>query len=610
MPKIKLFWEKKNRPSNSDTILINGKTVVFIMCSVISAFINLVFITNLTKSAYSIGTLLPVPAAILLGLMSIGLDFSKCLHAIQVNTLNELYRKLSKYPWAKKIKNVSRKWFTVYILYVILSIITSVSLSSISIGAGITRNANTLKQIDEFIIQGETYIGVDSTAKNVTMKNLIDKATDTSEQDAKDWVIKQTEEVWPIIEAYQFERSEFEKEFTVSSEQEIEWSGNKIIPSNYWDIRNNEVNVALQKSKYSVSKLSGQQIKTLTLALFEKNIKKNYLNTYATTNSDEALKKMNALTDTTMDEAYGWVVTLNNVGLVNPKTGEFVTFDTDINKPTKVLVSSALTILKSLRVDIENDSGDIGSSSKIFMQLGSTIDNKKNNNSTDLNDVLNIKSEGSFGSTEVMMMLMLLFLSLLCELAINQFSPKTTISRKMLSQFSQYFPADYDINDLMLDIAIEQYNFGFITKEEFEKQAKNIVSMKEMTKKNIEEKYKAVGVKKPKKKKPSKPKKTEEAIVEQSKAEEVIVEQPILEASKTKEAVKEPSKPKRKRVERHKAEEVIAEQPSQEVQQEIKIAKPRAYAVRAAKKKIIIKSAETELEEMLNENKSKKIDKK
>jgi phosphoserine phosphatase len=41
-----------------------------------------------------------------------------------------------------------------------------------------------------------------------------------------------------------------------------------------------------------------------------------------------------------------------------------------------------LSRLSTLRVAIENDNGDIGSSSKIFMQVGSAIDNRKNNKAT------------------------------------------------------------------------------------------------------------------------------------------------------------------------------------------------------------------------------------
>ena len=45
------------------------------------------------------------------------------------------------------------------------------SLSTISIGAGITKNANTLKQIDDLIVEGEQYVGIDKAAKDITKEN-------------------------------------------------------------------------------------------------------------------------------------------------------------------------------------------------------------------------------------------------------------------------------------------------------------------------------------------------------------------------------------------------------------------------------------------------------
>lgn len=483
---IKFFWKKKERPSNDSSILINGKLLVFIACSIISGFINLVFITNLTKSAYTIGTLLSVPAAVLLGLMSIGLDLSKCLHSIQVNTLNELYRKLSNRPWASKIKSVSRKWFTIYILYVILSIITSMSLSTISIGAGITRNANTLKQIDGYIAKGELYTDIDTKAKNAQMQNLIDQAQDSTESDAVKFTQEQVAAAWPIIEEWQNEYRDFVAEgLSTDDTEELEepYNGSKTY-FDYWKKRNNQVRTALHSAGYSGDE-SEWAISKLRKANFEANIKNNYMKTYKVTSNNIATEKLGHLTDSTMAEATGWLETLNSVQLINPRTGDIVVFDTNPEKPTKVLVTTALERLKALRVDIENDSGDIGSSSKIFMQMGSLFNESDENTNTDLNEALNKKSKGSFGTTEILMMGMLLFLSLLCELAINQFSPKTAISRKMLSQFSQYFPAGFDVNDFMLEVLIEQYNYGEITKDRFDKEVKETLAMMKVSKQSL-----------------------------------------------------------------------------------------------------------------------------
>lgn len=183
--------------------------------------------------------------------------------------------------------------------------------------------------------------------------------------------------------------------------------------------------------------------------------------------------KLNKFTDSMMNEsARPWVMSLNSLGLKDPTTGSPVVFDTDESKSTIELINLAKAKLSYLYSAYTNDSGDIGSSSKIFIQLGSAIDSAKSNkNSADLTKVQNSKTS-SFGTTELLMMGMLLFLSLLCELAINQFSPKASITRKMLSQFSQYFPKDFNVNEFMMQVAYDARDYDEISDKELESQIK------------------------------------------------------------------------------------------------------------------------------------------
>ena len=487
-PRFKWFWKyyendgKLSRPISSAQVLINGKLVVFVFCSLVSAFINLVFISNLTKSGYSVGTLFTLPAAVLLGSLSIGLDIAKFLLAIQVNTLGELIRKLSKFSWVKNVKRASIWWRTVYVTFILLSVITSVSLSSISIGAGITRNANLISQIDEYIVQGEGYTNINAGADAVTRQNLISKATDTSERDARDYAenaVAEIEafiaEVGPIVNA---EYQDIEDGLTAKQQKE-----NALKP---YEAKRTKINNILRGAGYRARTFDELvAFNTLTLA---SDIKQKRLEYLQSNSNDIAVEKLGELKDNTNAEIYSWLETLNALSLVNPKTNEIIVFDTSKEKPANVLAKSATQLLKALRVDVENDSGDIGSSSKIFMQVGSLFASKDVGDK-DLQAALNVKAEGSFGATEVMMMGMLLFLSLLCELAINLFSPKTNISRKMLSQFSEYFDTNFDVNDFMLEIYIDQLNFGILDRDAFDRKAKKAVELTEITKDSLYEKY-------------------------------------------------------------------------------------------------------------------------
>lgn len=487
-PQFKWFWKyyendgKLSRPISSAQVLINGKLVVFVFCSLVSAFINLVFISNLTKSGYSVGTLFTLPAAVLLGSLSIGLDIAKFLLAIQVNTLGELIRKLSKFSWVKNVKRASIWWRTVYVTFILLSVITSVSLSSISIGAGITRNANLISQIDEYIVQGEGYTNINAGADAVTRQNLISKATDTSERDARDYAenaVAEIEafiaEVGPIVSV---DYQDIKDGLTAKQQKE-----NALKP---YEAKRTKINNILRGAGYRARTFDELvAFNTLTLA---NDIKQKRLEYLQSNSNDIAVEKLGELKDNTNAEIYSWLETLNALSLVNPKTNEIIVFDTSKEKPANVLAKSATQLLKALRVDVENDSGDIGSSSKIFMQVGSLFASK-NVGDKDLQAALNVKAEGSFGATEVMMMGMLLFLSLLCELAINLFSPKTNISRKMLSQFSEYFDTNFDVNDFMLEIYIDQLNFGILDRDAFDRKAKKAVELTEITKDSLYEKY-------------------------------------------------------------------------------------------------------------------------
>lgn len=492
LPKFKWFWKYNekdkamSRPVTSAQVLINGKLVVFIFCSLVSAFINLVFISNLSKSNYDIGTLISVPAAVLLGSLSIGLDIAKFLLAIQVNTLNELIRKLSKFNWVKNVKRAAIWWKSVYITFIILSVITSMSLSSISIGAGITRNANLINQIDEYIIQGEQYTNINAGADAVTRENLISKATDTSEKDARDYAenaVAEIEDFIATVGPIVLDEYVDDENIEEGGKTALQKKNEALKP---YEARRQKINNILKGAGYRAR--SFDELVAFNTMNLASDIKQKRLDYLQSSSNDIAVEKLGELKENTNVEIYSWLETLNALSLVNPKTNEPMTFDTSNDKPANVLAKSATQLLKALRVDVENDSGDIGSSSKIFMQFGSIFASKKLGDK-DLQAALNVKAQGSFGATEIMMMGMLLFLSLLCELAINLFSPKTNISRKMLSQFSAYFDPDFNVDDFMMDVYIDQLKFGVLDRESFDRKSKKAVELTEITKESLYEKY-------------------------------------------------------------------------------------------------------------------------
>ena len=459
--KISSIFPINKKPITSGKILINGKMLVFIVCSIVSGLINLIFICNLTKTPYTLGTLLSIPAAILLGVLSVSLDLSKALHVIQVNTLNELYRFLNGESWASKIKKISNKWNRVYVLYVVLSIITSVSLSTISIGEGISRNRSIINSINSDISELTMYSDTNKTSDNIEFNSLL-KSVNNSDN-AINLAQQKFSEIESEIKSYRQERAEFPVSF--NSKEKIDYNGDKIIPDEYWTKKNDEI---LKKVNASGISLTMNQIRTMSYSDIQMKVK----NSQELLTKNNSVNKLSELSEKTNNKAYSKIKNLNG-RYIYPDTwkngiyikGQDVVFsDNDI--------SGAIDKLNDLKTKYENDSGDIGSSSKIFMQLGSAIDSiKSNKNNLDLTKVQNTKVS-SFGTTELLMMGMLLFLSLLCELAINQFSPKVIISREMLSQFSQYFPSDFDVNVFMKKVAYSERDFGEISDKEFQTEIK------------------------------------------------------------------------------------------------------------------------------------------
>ena len=495
-----ITWPKEGlrRPQiQTSTVLISGILITCIVLSIVSGFIDLVFFSNLSKSLYELFGAIAIPAGVLMSLMSIGFTLGKFFCAMQLGAIDELQTRLrgAGYTWWKNLNKLKAKWHIIHKFLIGVSIVTSISLSVVSIGSGITRNANTLKQIDTFIEQGTRYSELVNTANNTQLTTIVKKASDTSEEDGIQFTQNQMNIIRPLVEDYKNERSEFEAQFDGVIDWNSEWKGQNA--DKYWNSYNNKVNSALQNAGYG--KVSGQGIKSLNLSTVEKTILNNYLATHKAKSTDEVNKQMGELKDSTLEEAAAWIETLNSIGFTkNVRVdGKWTTipveFDTDPNKSTKVLVDTALTQLKAFRVDVENDSGDIGSSSKIFMLIGSWWDNARVKHSNNVEDALNTKVSTGMGSTEIMMMILIMLFGIVQEFLIALFTPKSLIDRKMLSRFNAYFDMtefkSYQLNKFMLETYKDYLDLGIINQADFEEKAKKCVSLMENTVDDIIAKY-------------------------------------------------------------------------------------------------------------------------
>lgn len=496
--------EKKfEKPTlKTTTILINGKLATCVLLSIISGLIDLVFFSGLSKSTYDLFGFIAIPAGLLLSLMSIGFTMGKFFCAMQLGAIGELKTRLHNvgYKWYKNLNKLSWKWHTIHKFLIGVSILTSISLSVVSIGTGVSRNANKLKQIDELITEGTRYNEILNTARDTSLTATVSKSVDTSEQDAITYTQNHMSRIRPVVEQYKQDRQAFTRAgFDVNSSEEITWNNQTIIPSTYWDQRNEEVNNLLQNAGYGT--ISGRQIYDLNLNNVQTVIRRNYLNNYQSRNPEEIKQEMEEARQSTIREAQGWLDTLNasnftkneRIDLPNGRyeyTSIPVTFDVDYtNTDTKVLITRALSLLKQYRTEVESDSGDIGSSSKLFMMIGNALDKLNTKQANSFNDALTMKVNTGMGSTEIMIMIVIMLFGIVQEFLIALFTPKSTISRKMLYQFDSYFGADFSIDNFLLDVYIDYYKKGILTKDDFEAKCRKCVDLMQNTRESIIEKY-------------------------------------------------------------------------------------------------------------------------
>lgn len=530
--------EKKfDKPTlKTTTILINGKLATCVLLSIVSGIIDLVFFSGLSKSAYDLFGLIAIPAGLLMSLMSIGFTMGKFFCAMQLGAIAELKTRLKNfgYSWYSSLNKLSWKWQVIHKFLIGVSVLTSISLSVISIGTGVTRNSTLLKQLDDLIIQGTRYSSVLDTARDTSLKATVSKSVDTSEQDAIAYTAAEMNKIRPAVEQYKADREAFNRTgLDVNSEEPNEMYAPN--PSEYWNRRNESVNNLLQTAGYGT--LTGKQIYDLNLNNVQATIRSRYLSTYQSRNPEEIKKEMEEARRSTIEEANGWLKTLNALNFtrnerVDLGKGRYeyravpVRFDDDTaSTDTKVLLTRALSLLRQYRTDVESDNGDIGSSSKLFMMIGNAWDKLHMKSANSVTDALTVNVKTGMGSTEIMIMVIIMLFGIVQEFLIALFTPKSTISRKMLYQFDSFFGADFNINDFMLEIYLDYYNKGIISREDFEAKARKCVDLMKNTRESIIERYT---------KKPTAKKAAEKPVVARK-----IVQEPQGYSDKVTQAVKE-----------------------------------------------------------------------
>lgn len=460
------FFEKPT--IDSTEVLISGKLVTLLILSFVSGIIDLVFFSELSKSVFKIATV-SVAAGIVYTLMSIGFTSAKFWCATQLSVIKELQARLKENGLPFKALNKPKmRWNVIHKFLIGVSLITAISLSVVSIGDAVRKNQNEILKAKQAYEKIAKYSNTADVSDDAQFKALV-KGTNAS-SNAADTAATQAARIWPIIEDYRTERAEFEAEFgnNFSSKEEVVFKGQTIIPDTYWDKQNSLVQ---SKIKAAGRNLSISQIRNITSeAVLASQIKKEIEASVANTSLDS----LTELADKTNNKAKQEIENLE--GRFNWPDGSPVIFD-----PNNI--SKSLQTLGDIQSAYENDSGDVGQSAKMFMIIGPALESKFANKATLENITEQKVSTNSFGTTEVMMMILIMIFGIVQEFIIALYTPKSTIDRRTLSQFSEYLDLKemenkgLDVNRFLIKIYNNYLDDGSYSQAKYDYKMEKVIDV-------------------------------------------------------------------------------------------------------------------------------------
>lgn len=431
LPRIKFFFKKDNGKLNntlkSTTILVNGVLFTYILASIISGVVDLVFFSGLSKSFYTIFAIY-IPASIVMCLLSLVITSGKAWCAIKVEQINALMKALQNkgYTWADRLKGVKRKWSFAHLICASVSIITTISLSIVSIGAGIRtmqQNINNMTKDAEQLIELNN-----SVNSGVKEKRAAAKSNITGSITAKDVAKTEVDRYYKRLVSYQ------EEYFALSDEDKAGEKGEAIINKIVKEIPGASKRNALYFTQADLQK-SIQSVST-----------KN-----ETINNAELYEEAVAYDQSQIE------VTIKAIADKDYKMpdGTVIQF---IDEDGKVINTQlAIARLQNGVSAWQSDTGDVGESSKMFTLLATYFKIPE--------------KAGGMGATEWMIMILICFFGIIQEVLIALLTPKVTINRRTLFDYESYFEADFDEDDFMYYVYRGYLKKGVINTEDFEAKA-------------------------------------------------------------------------------------------------------------------------------------------
>ena len=451
-----MFWEalknakKRNRISNTK-ILTTGFAITCVILSCSSGIVDIACGSGLSKSTFHLGTL-EVKAAILYTAILIGLVFLKFFCAMYIGMLEELKAKLVAYKktWAKNINKPLLKWKIVHKSLIVLSLITGFNMSVNSIGSGIRAMQ---QNIDNMSRDAQQLIELNKSVNSGVKENRSAKKDNImSTKNAQDDAKKEVEKYWTLLDNYQT------KIRTIRQNEELADED-----------KNKQIAKIKKEAVDSLPVVSNKNVEYISKPEFEREFAK-------ITKSNEIIDNSSVYEEAI---AYDKSQIEDTILAISDKEykmpdGTVIQF---IDDGKSINVQLAISRLQNGISMWQADTGDVGESSKMFTLLATYI-------KADI-------SAGGMGTSELMLMIFIIFLAIIQEIGIAYCTPAAIIDRATLKLVSRYCEWENNIEkeDFLIDVYIEYVSDGVFSEATFEEKCQKSGRHFLLTRENIKEKY-------------------------------------------------------------------------------------------------------------------------
>ena len=466
--RINLLWNRKNNRIDSSTILINGILFTCIILSIASGFIDLTFFSGLSESSFHVGTI-PIPAAVLYTVISIGFILAKFWCAMQIGMIKELKTRLlaKGKDWANSLKKALLPWQIVHKFLIAVSIITALSLSVNSIGAGIRKMEQNIKNMSydaEQLLELQHSVRDGNKDMRDASKENISGQTKAQQNVAKDF-----DEKWKYVKDYRAKRDTLNVEKESADEE-----------------RAKQIEEEILKLKKEAVNLAPEGVNSNNIDWVEEyTIKNKLLENAKKFETIDATSSIQDGINFDKNEIESTIKALADKEYRTPD-GELISFTNEDG--SLVDVQLAISRLQNGISEWQSDTGDVGESSKIFTLIATYINADA--------------KAGGMGISEWMLMILIALFGIVQEFLIYLFTPKATIDRKLLSQVSSYmmWKNEEEKERFLISVYKSYVGDGIINQENYEAKCKKCVSLMQETEDDVIAKWSKKEVK-PKEKK-------------------------------------------------------------------------------------------------------------